>query len=85
MIQPLLTRLDKKTGREVLCGRIECGTELSEVYRLSRQEIEKITEESGEDIQVIDHLAFPSGWAPRRNGSLGGGRLGSRLGHGLHR
>ena len=48
---------------------MDCGTVLGRVYRFGPQAIARIREEQGEDIQVIDHLAVPPGWAPRRDGS----------------
>ena len=68
MKESLVARLDKKTGQRVLCGRIDCGTELAKVYGFSPQEIENIKAENGDQTQVIDHLAFPPGWAPGQDG-----------------
>ena len=66
----LEARLDKM-GRYVLCGRVNCGGRLASVCRFSDEEIEIIREEARArdpsiPISVIDHIAFPPGWAPSR-------------------
>ena len=61
-------RLDK-SGGHVLCGRINCGARLAEVFRYSEEDIKRIKEEAEEAnlgvvMNVISHIAFPAGWAP---------------------
>ena len=61
-------RLDK-AGGHVLCGRINCGARLAEVFRFSEEDIKRIKEEARESnpddgINVISHIEFPAGWAP---------------------
>lgn len=66
----LKARLDKKTGRKVLCGRLECDGQLATIRHRDEADFARIHAAVGDiysfPIGSIDYLEFPPGWTRRR-------------------
>ena len=60
----LLARLARDRER-VLCGVLDCGGKLADIYRPTPYDIEE-AHEAGEELW--DNLYFQPGWAPRDDG-----------------
>ena len=61
-------RLDK-SGKYVLCGRVDCGERFATVTRFTERDFDraqKRMQRTGVWVNMIDHIRFLRGWAPDR-------------------
>ena len=69
-IPGLKARLDKKTGRKVLCGRIKCDGLLAGMRHRDEADFARINAAVGDvysvEMSSIEYLEFPPGWTRRR-------------------
>ena len=55
----LAARLDRRTGRRILCGRIDCGHQIAEV----REDLQEGTSDSVPALLRVRQVWFLPGWA----------------------